>query len=95
MSSTEQNRLWRVEWFHRSGYRAPSTYVEAKTRKEAINIAKEASRLGDFPKSWSVRLKRLGTLRSNGKWVPDVDPLSFHLLLWERAITLKCEDYFS
>jgi hypothetical protein len=45
--------LWRVDWFHRSGYRAPSQYVEAKKIREAIMLAKDQSRLADFPESWS------------------------------------------
>lgn len=45
--------LWRVDWTHRSGYRAPSQYVEAKTKGEAITAVKELSRLANFPESWS------------------------------------------
>ena len=45
--------LWRVDWFHRSGYRAPSQYVEAKKIREAVMLAKEQSRLADFPEVWS------------------------------------------
>ena len=38
------------------GYQAPYQEVWAKTRKEAIKIAKTMSRLADFPDKWSIRL---------------------------------------
>lgn len=60
-------QLWRVEWNHRSGYNAPSTFVEAKTKQEAIQLAKKESRLGDFPEQWSVTPRALYELDSKGK----------------------------
>ena len=58
--NTNNNRpLWRVVPIHRSGYSAPHYWVEAKTKKEAIKLAKEKSRLSDFPKSWSFDLTAL------------------------------------
>ena len=59
MKAKQQNPLWRVEWTHRNGYQAPYRYVEAKRRKEAIELAKETSRLVDFPESWSYNLVKL------------------------------------
>jgi hypothetical protein len=69
MVITNQTRLWRVEWIHRSGYRAPHYWVEAKigrnkegkvdekqTRRNAVQAAKQKSRLGDFPKTWYCRI---------------------------------------
>jgi hypothetical protein len=53
MSKSSKCRLWRVDWVHIRGYRAPSVYVEAETRRLAIKLAKEKSRLGDFEKQWS------------------------------------------
>jgi len=51
--------LWRVEWTHRNGYRAPYQLVWAETRKQAAkNIS---SRLKDFPKSWSYKIFRIKT----------------------------------
>lgn len=69
MNKNSQIRLWRVDWIHRSGYRAPFYWVEAKTgrnkqgkvdeketRKNAIKVAKQRSRLGDFPKTWYCKI---------------------------------------
>lgn len=63
MITQSQNQLWRVEWVHRSGYRAPHYWVEAKigknekiTRRNGIIAAKEKSRLGDFPKTWYCKI---------------------------------------
>jgi hypothetical protein len=60
-------RLWRVVWVHRSGYQAPTQVVEAKTKKEVIEFAKE-QRLADFPESWSFRLEMTDKIQKNGKW---------------------------
>ncbi len=61
--TNNQTRLWRVEWVHRSGYLAPHYWVEAKkgkdektSRKNAILIAKQKSRLADFPKVWYCKI---------------------------------------
>lgn len=59
MNTKQKRLLWRVDWYHRAGYQAPYQFVEAKTKKEAIKLAKEASRLGDFPKIWSFKLTKL------------------------------------
>ena len=59
MNKQKQQQLWRVVPTHRSGYSAPHYWVEAKTKKEAIVLAKAGSRLSDFPKSWSFRLDKL------------------------------------
>lgn len=69
MLNQTKPRLWRVEWIHRSGYRAPHYWVEAKigrdkkgridekeTRRNAVKAAKQKSRLGDFPKIWYCRI---------------------------------------
>ena len=59
MKAKTQNPLWRVEWTHRNGYQAPCRYVEAKRKREAITLAKETSRLADFPDSWSFKLVKM------------------------------------
>ena len=59
MKAQAQYPLWRVEWVHINGYRAPYRFVEAKTRREAIKLAPTTSRLADFPDSWSFRLVKL------------------------------------
>lgn len=68
MNTYHQVRLWRVDWIHRSGIRAPHYWVEAKavykrgqydeksSRKNAVKAAKERSRLGDFPKTWYCKI---------------------------------------
>jgi len=68
MNQNKQIRLWRVEWVHKNGYRAPHYWVEAKvvirkgnvnekeTRKNAVKAAKQHSRLGDFPKTWYCKI---------------------------------------
>ena len=58
MNTNKQRPLWRVSPVHRSGYYAPHYWVEAKTKKEAIKLAKAGSRLADFPESWSFRLDK-------------------------------------
>lgn len=57
--------LWRASWFHKSGYQAPDQFVEFdpkknNAKKEVIRLAKQKSRLGSFPKSWSVVVTNLG-----------------------------------
>jgi len=59
MKMREHRWLWRVNWVHLNGYQAPTRMVEAKTRKEAMKLAKESSRLADFPKSWRFILTKL------------------------------------
>jgi hypothetical protein len=55
-------RLWRVEWCHQGGYSAPQYHVETqekdilKAKKSAVRLAKERSRLADFPKVWYFKL---------------------------------------
>lgn len=68
MNTSSLTLLWRVEWVHISGYRAPHYWVEAKaefrrghyeeklSRKNAVKAAKQRSRLSDFPKVWSCRI---------------------------------------
>ena len=69
MSDLNNVRLWRVEWVHRRGYRAPSKYVEAKKREEANKMARETSRLRDFPDFWRFELVLISSQRVNGKWL--------------------------
>ena len=59
MNTKQKRPLWRVDWYHRVGYQAPYQLIEAKERKEAIKLAKKASRLGDFPEVWSFKLTKL------------------------------------
>lgn len=60
MNKQQKNgQFWRIDPIHRSGYSAPHYWVEAKTKKEAIKLAKEHSRLADFPKVWSFSLTKL------------------------------------
>ena len=61
MNTKQKRPLWRVDWNHRNGYQAPYQFVEAKKKKEAIELAKQSSRLADFPKSWSFKLTKLFT----------------------------------
>jgi hypothetical protein len=56
MISSNQVRLWRVEWVHINGYQAPYQMYECKKRREAVQWAKKSSRLADFPNVWSFRL---------------------------------------
>ena len=75
MRTTTVLRLWRVEWVHRNGYRAPYQFVEAKTRKEAIEIQKvsKSSRLADFPEVWSWHLSSTGLIWNDkrNKWIEE------------------------
>ena len=70
MVTNNHTRLWRVDWVHRSGYRAPHYWVEAKigrnkygqvdekeTRRNGIKAAKLRSRLADFPKTWYCKIE--------------------------------------
>jgi hypothetical protein len=69
MRSTEQVRLWRVDWVHKSGYRAPYMYVEAKNYKEAHReVMGMKCRLADFP-TWYFQLTALDLVQKRGKWV--------------------------
>jgi len=56
MMNIKSTLLWRVDWVHRNGYQAPTYYVEAKTRREAIAEAKAKSRFADFSKTWFCRI---------------------------------------
>ena len=65
-----QVRLWRVDWVHLNGYRAPSRYVEAENYNKAHRmVLEEKFRLGDFPKFWSFNLNKLDLEKVNGKWI--------------------------
>lgn len=63
-----KKRLWRVDVIHEMDCQAPSFWVETKTNvnktreeaeNEALKIAKEKTRLSDFPKSWNFKLTHL------------------------------------
>lgn len=60
MNKSSKQRLWRVSWVHISGYRAPSVYVEAEKMVAAIKLAKDKSRLSDFPRFWSCHPVDIG-----------------------------------
>jgi len=53
-----KTRHWRVDVIHVNGYHAPSTYVTTdesrlwKAEAQAVRLAKESSRLADFPNKW-------------------------------------------
>ena len=53
MTTKSKYLLWRVDWNHRAGYQAPYRFVWAENKKEAGKLAKESSRLADFPEFWS------------------------------------------
>lgn len=63
MQRSVQILLWRVDWVHRNGYLAPHYYVEAKkgkdrkaSRRNAIKVAQERSRLANFPNTWFCKI---------------------------------------
>ena len=56
MTTKSKYLLWRVDWNHRAGYQAPYRFVWAENKKEAGKLAKESSRLADFPEVWSYKL---------------------------------------
>ena len=62
MRESNNYQLWRVDWVHKRGYSANSTYVETFTKlnskKEAHKLAKESSRLADF-ECWSYSLHKV------------------------------------
>ena len=77
----EKQRLWRVDITHIRGYQAPTLYVETSTPEgkqpekveaEALKLAKEKTRLSDFPE-WEIKVVPTGRKIWNGKW----------LTLWE------------
>jgi len=55
------NRFWRIEWRHISGYHAPTLYVEAKKREDALKLGRKSSSLANFPNKWNFRLSSLPT----------------------------------
>ena len=68
--------LWRVSWVHRCGSQAPEQFVEVaphyygepkrlhpSCRTAAIKLAKQQSRLGDFPEKWSCHVTNLSDPR--------------------------------
>jgi len=59
MNTNSKQWFWRATWVHRNGYLAPTYYVEAKRRKDAIKLAKERSRLASFPKQWYVYITKM------------------------------------
>lgn len=74
-------RLWRVDVIHRMlGHQAPSFYVETsnpgsqtreKAEQEAIQLAKEATALSRYPKTWKINVTHLeGMFQIDGRWVP-------------------------
>ena len=72
MVTTTKARLWRVEWCHRSGYRAPYQVVEAKNYKDAHAQAKAIPCvLSQYSTQWSFTLVRLPYVRNkrNTKWI--------------------------
>lgn len=59
--------LWRVDWTHKSGYQAPSQTIEfdpkqKNAKSKVIHLAKQQSRLGDFPEAWSCQVTNLAGL---------------------------------
>jgi hypothetical protein len=65
------HQLWRVDWNHKSGYQAPVKFIEVnlpehlskeKARILVIKLAKQQSRLGDFPEKWSCKVSNLSGL---------------------------------
>lgn len=53
---------WRIDWYHRDGYQAPSQYLDVENtvwaKKEVREFAHN-QRLADFPKVWSYKLVKL------------------------------------
>lgn len=73
----EKNRLWRVDITHIRGYQAPSFYIETsmpegtkpeKVELEALKLAKEKTRLSDFP-HWEIGVVPTGRKKWDGKWL--------------------------
>ncbi len=74
-----KERLWRVRLVHKMDYEAPSFWVETfspinTTREgaevEALRLAKEKTRLADFPKSWTIIVTHLENYKFiDGRWV--------------------------
>jgi hypothetical protein len=69
-------RLWRIELTHQMGYQAPSFRVETSSKLrmnaevEAIRLAREKTRLGDFPNSWKITVYYLDQyIMIGNKWV--------------------------
>lgn len=66
-------RYWRVDAIHRLGYHAPSAYVRTeddrlwKAEAKALSLAKESSRLADFPQSWTFIPNLRNVTERNGK----------------------------
>ena len=67
MTTKSKYLLWRVDWNHRAGYQAPYRFVWAENKKEAGKLAKESSRLADFPEFWSYRLTEVTPFRKPNK----------------------------
>lgn len=66
-------RLWRVELTHEMGYQAPYLLVETtehlkyKAEMQALELAKEQTRLSDFD-CWTLTAYCTGKKLRNGKW---------------------------
>lgn len=73
-----KRRLWRVDITHIAGYQAPSLFIETteklkyKAETDAINIAKEQTRLASF-ESWTFTAYCTGKKLRNGKWLTDAE----------------------
>lgn len=66
--------LWKVDSTHQMGYQAPTYFVETmyevvsskskrenleKEMKQALELAKEKSRLADFPNKWTIAVTKV------------------------------------
>jgi len=66
-------RYWRVDAIHTVGYHAPSIFVRTedarlwKAETAALSAAKAATRLADFPQSWSFNAILRNVSERNGK----------------------------
>ena len=63
MEKSKDYQLWRVDWTSKTSQKAPSTYVETfkkqHARKKSHKLARESSRLADFPDTWSYSLHKV------------------------------------
>lgn len=66
--------LWKVDSTHQMGYQAPTYFVETmyetvssiskrenieRENKQALELAKEKSRLNDFPNKWEITVTKV------------------------------------
>ena len=92
-----KSRLWRVDFTNQIGNQAPYLMVETtedlkyKAELQALEFAKERSRLADF-ENWTMSATCTGKKLRNGKWFTDLEIETYREKMKAKAEKKKESD---